>query len=143
MEAGKLIEFTQNFKYTFRYCALTSLTLGSSVKLIEDDVLGGQGRRSTITCYSLRPPTVYTGGVFHNQLDFSTIVYVPAESLSAYKAHDYWGMYDVRPITAPEAIEDVTCDKSNTNSVHKLVRDGQVYILRGDKTYTLQGQEVK
>lgn len=25
----------------------------------------------------------------------------------------------------------------------KVLRDGQIYILRGDKTYTLQGQEVK
>ena len=26
---------------------------------------------------------------------------------------------------------------------HKILRDGQIFILRGDKTYTLQGQEVK
>ena len=29
------------------------------------------------------------------------------------------------------------------NPAQKLIRDGNVYILRGDKTYTLQGQEVK
>ena len=26
---------------------------------------------------------------------------------------------------------------------HKLLIDGQIYILRGDKTYTLTGQEVR
>lgn len=31
--------------------------------------------------------------------------------------------------------DDVPCTK--------VIRDGQIYILRGDKTYTLQGQEVK
>ena len=25
----------------------------------------------------------------------------------------------------------------------KVIRNGQIYIIRGDKTYTLQGQEVK
>ena len=25
----------------------------------------------------------------------------------------------------------------------KILRDGQIYILRGDKTYTLQGQEME
>ena len=36
-------------------------------------------------------------------------------------------------------------DDVPTNNVQctKLLRDGQIYILRGNKTYTLQGQEVK
>ena len=38
-----------------------------------------------------------------------------------------------------EAIEDV-----NANAVpHKVLRDGQIFILRGDKTYTITGQAVK
>jgi len=32
---------------------------------------------------------------------------------------------------------------SNKPSAIKILRNGQIYILRGDKTYTLQGQEVK
>ena len=42
---------------------------------------------------------------------------------------------------ASEAVEDVTAEKANGTIKH--LRDGQVLILRGDKTYTLQGQEVK
>ena len=38
-----------------------------------------------------------------------------------------------------QALEDV--DAATT--IHKIVRDGQIFILRGDKTYTIQGQEVK
>ena len=38
------------------------------------------------------------------------------------------------------AIEEVD---TNLPQVSKLLRDGQIFILRGDKTYTLQGQEVK
>ena len=38
------------------------------------------------------------------------------------------------------AIEDV---QVNSVQCTKILRDGQIYILRGNKTYTLQGQEVK
>ena len=37
-------------------------------------------------------------------------------------------------------IEDIQGDDVQCTTV---IRDGQIYILRGDKTYTLQGQEVK
>ena len=37
-------------------------------------------------------------------------------------------------------IENVQSDKVQST---KIFRDGQCLILRGDKTYTVQGQEVK
>ena len=40
----------------------------------------------------------------------------------------------------PTSIEDV---QGNNVQCTKVVRNGQILILRGDKTYTLQGQEVK
>ena len=39
----------------------------------------------------------------------------------------------------PQGIEDVLSPEKAT----KILRNGQILILRGDKTYTLQGQEVK
>ena len=39
-----------------------------------------------------------------------------------------------------QGIDDVQWDNAQCT---KLLRDGQIFILRGDKTYTLQGQEVK
>ena len=41
---------------------------------------------------------------------------------------------------ANTAMEEV---KTGLSQVSKLLRDGQLLILRGDKTYTLTGQEVK
>ena len=38
-----------------------------------------------------------------------------------------------------EGLDGITNDKMPT----KVLRNGQIYILRGDKTYTVQGQEVK
>lgn len=40
----------------------------------------------------------------------------------------------------PTAIEDV---QVNSVQCTKILRDGQIFILRGNKTYTLQGQEIK
>ncbi len=40
----------------------------------------------------------------------------------------------------PEGIEDVQNDDAQST---KVIRDGKVFILRGDKVYTLQGQEVR
>ena len=39
-----------------------------------------------------------------------------------------------------EGVEDIY---TKDTTPHKILIDGQIYILRGDKTYTLQGQEVK
>lgn len=40
---------------------------------------------------------------------------------------------------APQGIDDINAATKS----QKIVRDGQIFILRGDKTYTLTGQEVK
>ena len=86
-------------KGAFEYCSgLTSVTLGTSVKVIEELAFGDCTAIETITCYSMRPPTV-NNNAFEN-LDYSTIVYVPADYLNTYKMHDFWGVYDVRPIGA-------------------------------------------
>ncbi len=83
----------------FEGCSgLTSVTLGTSVKVIEGLAFRGCTAIETITCYSMRPPTV-NNGAFEN-LDYSTIVYVPADYLNYYKVHDSWGLFDVRPIGA-------------------------------------------
>ena len=39
---------------------------------------------------------------------------------------------------SPQQFQNLDCALP---SATKILRDGQIYILRGDKTYTLQGQE--
>ena len=81
----------------FAYCSkLKNVIVGSNVKVIEEYAFDDCTAIETITCYSMRPPTV-NNGAFEN-LDYSTIVYVPADYLNTYKMHDFWGVYDVRPI---------------------------------------------
>ncbi len=86
--------------YAFFDCSgLTSVIFGTSVKVIEEYAFGGDCIAiKTITCYSMRPPTVNNGAFA--SLDYNTIIYVPADYLNTYKMHDFWGLFDVRPIGA-------------------------------------------
>ena len=118
---------------------LKKVILGSSVKVLEDYAFYNCTSIETITCYSQRPPTVNEGAL--KGLDYSTIVYVPADYLETYKMHDIWGLYDVRPLETPETIEWI--EGKNINPINKLLRNGQILILRGNHTYTLNGQGVK
>ena len=42
-----------------------------------------------------------------------------------------------------EAIEEISSDQVPSTKAQKILRNGQIFILRGDKTYTLQGMKVK
>jgi hypothetical protein len=184
--------------------SLKNVILGSSVKVLEGNAFYGCSAIETITCYSQRPPTVNNYALYG--LDYSTIVYVPADYLNTYKMHDAWGLYDVRPLETPTEIEtgeyniryidmsDVELYQENvilhipvaptiegftflywqpvaqnletgitiqaiyeadelstmpavytnpTNPSQKLIRNGNIYILTEDKTYTITGAEVK
>lgn len=50
------------------------------------------------------------------------------------------GTFTTSGESVPTNIDQVQSDQVPCT---KVVRDGQIFILRGDKTYTLQGQEVK
>ena len=77
---------------------LKNVIIGSSVKVLEEGAFYGCSATETITCYGQRPPTVNQNALYG--LDYSTIVYVPADYLETYKMHNAWGLYDVRPLGA-------------------------------------------
>ncbi|MCR4665631.1 MAG: leucine-rich repeat domain-containing protein [Paludibacteraceae bacterium] len=85
--------------YAFKTCkSLTSVTLGESMKLLEYGAFYGCNNLKTFKCFSSRPPTVQEGALY--EIPYSAIVYVPKDYLEAYKMHDVWGLYDVRPMGA-------------------------------------------
>ncbi|MBQ9338721.1 MAG: leucine-rich repeat protein [Paludibacteraceae bacterium] len=77
---------------------LKNVIIGSAVKVLEESAFYRCSAIETITCYGQRPPTVNQNALYG--LDYSTIVYVPADYLNTYKMHDAWGLYDVRPLGA-------------------------------------------
>lgn len=106
-------EITIIGEYAFAEIALKNITIGASVKVIEsrafevgyDCTYDGYEENcvlslSSITCYGQRPPTIKANAFGYDDLPYSTIVYVPADYVATYKAHDFWGVFDIRPIGA-------------------------------------------
>ena len=86
-------------------------------------MLTEQGYQFTVT--GLNPGTVY-----NYQIDVKDS---QNKSIATYS-----GTFSTN---SPEAISTIKTESvSNTN---KILRNGQIFILRGGRTYTLQGQEVK
>ena len=42
-----------------------------------------------------------------------------------------------------QTVANINTAEMEPDSLQKILRDGQIFIIRGDKIYTLTGQEVK
>ena len=121
---------------------LKSITIPASVTKVGWWVFANDYNLDTVICYSSTPPAITenTFEYFYNQQ--SCHLYVPSESIDLYESTDGWKDFlNILPIGEgiSTSVENATLHKSSD----KILRDGQILILRGDKTYTLQGQEVK
>ena len=127
----------------FYFCSnLTSVTIPNSVTSIGPGAFGTCTGLTSITCKAVVPPIC--GDNAFEGVDKSIPVYVPDNNVEAYKATKGWKefYYIVGLSKAPEAIEDVNAT-TNHNGSRKIFRDNQLFILRGDKLFTLQGQQVQ
>lgn len=76
--------------YAFRNNnSITNVTLLGGVTQIGDWSFSGCGSLTGITCNSTTPPVILSSGTFYD-VDKSIPIYVPAESVEAYKSADYW-----------------------------------------------------
>ena len=87
----------------FRDCSgLTSVTIGNSVTWIGSLVFSGCGGLTSVTNFASNPQTI-SSDVF-SQVDVSScLLFVPAESVSAYQAANVWKNFRVRAISAVPA----------------------------------------
>ena len=122
----------------FGYCSsLTSITIPNSVTSIGEEAFSGCSALTQITCLAQTPPTCGTD--CFRSVSRTIPLYVPAESVEAYKAAAVWQEFNiVAESDAPTAIKNAL--NTDTKGVQKLLRDGQVLILRNGETYDMMGQ---
>lgn len=77
--------------YAFGECSFTSLILPNSVKSIGECAFAWNSSLTDITCYASTPPSA--GNNMFDECTALTAIYVPDESVDAYKIADGWSAY--------------------------------------------------
>ena len=148
-------------KGTFLSClSLSSVTIGSSVTSIGDFAFYSCSKLTSITvpscvtdigraafedCTSLTyatiesevPPTIGLGAFYNDDPYGNYPIYVPCNSVDAYKSA--WSEYETRIVANCQGVESIKRGKEYKKAFCK----GQIFILRGDKVYTVTGQELR
>lgn len=126
---------------------LSSLNIPKSVEFMRTSAFASCNSLKEIKCKAENPPILETDltqrDVFRD-VDKSIPLYVPAGSIALYQAADKWNDFtNIQALAEdePTALKQISADP--LNKATKILRIGQIFILRGDKTYTLQGQELK
>ena len=122
---------------------LEDVTLPASIQAIGDNCFALCAKLTKIICNAVTPPTIQAKTFFEVKRQIP--VYVPDEAVSAYENDTYWQEFDIQGISnMPMGINDTTSPSGESCAkTFKILHDGQIFILRGDKTYTPTGQEVK
>lgn len=116
---------------------LTSLDLPESVLRLGYRTFRNCTALQSITCRAVNPPT--SKGESFEGVDKTIPLYVPAESIELYQIADEWREFT--NIQAIPGTEDLQLTEQEIKPT-KLLRNGQILILRGDRTYTLIGTEI-
>ena len=125
-------------EWAFDNCSsLTSVAIPNSVTSIGNRAFSYCDKLVDVYCYATTPPIVYDAYSFEN---YDAYLYIPCESKKAYMEDAVWDNFKYIECISSEGIEDVQSDE--VQSI-KVIKGGQVLILRNGKTYTTQGQEVK
>ena len=122
---------------------LEEMVLPSSVQSIGDNCFALCAKLTKITCNAVTPPTIQAKTFYDVKRQIP--VYVPDEAVSAYEGDTYWQEFDIQGQSeVPQGIDNTPFPSGEGwGEASKLLRDGQIFILRGEKVYTLTGAEVK
>ena len=117
--------------------SLSSIILPETLTTLSNEwVFGSCKNLKEVYFYATTLPYI-AYGVFRN---LNPIIYVPAESLAAYKSALYWQDFDIRPMDVTTSIEDIHTSHSSGT---KLLRDGKILIIHEGKTYNIMGSLIK
>ena len=120
---------------------LTSIVIGNSVTSIGSRAFWRCKGLASVTCYAVEPPTIKKGA-FPKEME-SISLYVPKESVEKYKATEVWKDFmEILPIQNTAIDQPILEPIYNSKQSRKVLRNGQVLILRNGTTYDVIGHQV-
>ncbi len=81
-------------EYCFQYCyQLSDVVIGSSVNYLAIKTFYYDSALKNVTCLAPTPPAMYEWYSFDDSNFANVTVHVPGNSMAAYQADQYWGMF--------------------------------------------------
>lgn len=124
--------------------SLTLATISSSVSEIGFYAFEDCSSLTSLYSYAVTPP-VCAYYIIDDLGYTNCTLYVPEESLDAYKETEYWREFlNIEPFdnSSVESIEITHGDAGHSNA-QKVVKNGRIYIVKGDKVYNTSGMEIR
>ncbi len=116
---------------------LADMTLPSTIYEIGDNGFALCSKLQKISVNATTPPTIQAETFF--DVNRQIPVYVPEEAVDAYKNDIYWREFNILgKKNTPSAIDNINSPLSKANT-QKLLRDGQLIILKDGEEYNAQG----
>ena len=133
---GTTYSVTSIGKSAFMWCSsLTSVTIPHSVTSIGSYAFDGCSSLTDIYCYATTPPVC--GEETFDGVNEHCHIHVPAGTIRAYLVAPGWSyFYNFSEISEETAISET---EQQNKSSRKIIRDGQVLILRNGVTYDMMG----
>ena len=125
----------------FKGCVrLGKISLGTGLEEIAANAFAGCTRLYDIYCYAVYPPFVDESS-FAN---YNAYLYVPCDSKRDYTLDPVWGKFQNIECLSdePTDMENIETPSQRPSNVQKLLRNGQLIIVRDGVEYNAMGQEL-
>lgn len=118
---------------------LSDLTIPSTTQKIAENAFALCAKMAKMYVNALVPPAI--GAKTFEDVDRSIPVFVPKGTLERYQGDRYWSeFFNITEYDAPTGI--LNASAQGEDNARKVLRNGQVLIIRGDQTYTVLGDKL-
>ena len=120
---------------------LAELHIGAHVEAIGANAFLGCNRLYHIYCYPVYPPFA----VESSFANYNVHLHIPCEAKEEYTLDLVWGLFKyIECLDSEMGIDDpkVPIGNFHQNKIEKLLRNGQVLIIRNGETYDMMGQRL-